>query len=396
MSKQNYTLPKLFDHGGNLNQPWFIHFRYTNPETGARKQFRFKKGINYFDTAEERRKAARDLAKELKELLKEGWNPWKNEIEQPKMLSELMQEMWELKQIGLEKDSIRTYVYKYRHWTAWLKATSYGNMGIQQFTTEHAFEYIDHCAREGHTGAYFNSYRNMAFSLFEMLKKRKKIKDNPFAETTNQPKNDPSAVIFTPAQIRLVRNYTSRKYPELGVFLDYIYYTFMRPLELLRIKIKHIDFEQFRINLPSDIAKNDSQRVIVLPPALRKHIRDLRKNLQAIYDRYNKIYPNVKLEEYYIFGIYKKGAGPQPSPRPYIKRDSITTMFREKVRKPLRLSKEHTPYVFKHSGVDAALSKGVSISGAMRQTGHKSLKSFQVYMRSLNRLDNPEFETIEF
>lgn len=396
MSKQNYTNPKIFDHCSNLDEQWFVHFRHTNPDTGKRKQFRFKKGINYYTTQEERRREAKNLASELKELLKGGWNPWKNEIEKPKTVADLHEEMWILKQKGLEKDSIRTYVYKYRHWTAWLKATSYGDLGIQEFTTEQAFEYIDHCTMEGHTGAYFNSYRNMAFSLFEMLKKRKKIKENPFSETTNQPKNTPSAVIFTPAQTRLVRNYTSRKYPELAVFLDYIYFTFMRPLELLRIRIKHLDFEQYRINLPPDIAKNDTQRTVTLPPALRKHMRELRKNLQVIYEKYNKIYPDVKLEDYYIFGIYKKGAGPQPSPRPYAKRDSITTMFREKIRKQLRLSEEHTPYVFKHTGIDNALSKGVSISGAMRQTGHKSLKSFQIYMRSLNREDNPEFESIDF
>ncbi|MBV7529056.1 site-specific integrase [Chitinophaga sp. sic0106] len=401
MSKAGFTKPKIFDHCSDLSEQWFVHFRHTHPGpgplTGKRKQFRYKKGINYFSTLEDRRREAKALASELHELLKGGWNPWENEIQgQPKTVLELHTEMWELKTPTLEKDSVRTYVYKYQHWMAWLNKSSYGHLPVSEFLTRHAYEYLDHCSKAGHTGSYFNSFRQMPFSLFDMIKERKIISQNPFADTKNQKKNTGSATIFTPPQIRLVRNFTMRKYPELGVFCDYIYYTFMRPLELLRIKIKHIDFERYRINLPPDIAKNDTQRTIVLPPALRKHLRELRKNLQVIYDRYSKTYPKVKLEDYYVFGIYKKGGGPQPSPRPYIKRDSITTMFREKVRKPLRLSEHHTPYVFKHTGVDEALRRGASISGAMKQTGHKSLKNFQIYMRSLNQQDNPEFETIDF
>lgn len=391
MSKAAWTTPKICDHGSNLNEPWYIHFRYTNPDTGIRKQFRYKKGINYYSTLEERRREAKNLSSELKELLKGGWNPWKNEIEKPKTVADLHEEMWGLKQVDLEKDSIRTYIYKYRHWSAWLKATSYGDFGIGQFTTEHAFEYLDHCTRQGHTGAYFNSYRQMAFSLFEMLKDRKKIKENPFSETKNQPKNKPSATIFTPAQIRMVRKYLLRKNPDLGIFCDFIYYTFMRPKELTLVQVKHIDFDQYRIKLPPDIAKNDTQRTVVLPPALRKHINQLRKELQPIYDQYSRQYPDLKIEDYYLFGH-----GCRPHPKRYAKRDSVTDMFREQVQIPLRLSKGHTPYVFKHTGVDNALAKGVSISGAMRQTGHKSLKNFQIYMRSLNREDNPEFETIDF
>ncbi|QJB39713.1 site-specific integrase [Chitinophaga oryzae] len=398
MSKQNFTKPKIFDHDGDMSLSWFVYFRHTNPETGVRKQFRYKKGINYFFTREERRREAGALAKELYELLKGGWNPWKNEVEHPqKTLLQLCEEMWKLKKSGLEEESKRTYLYKYRHWTSWLEKTGYENFSPTEFGVKHAFEYLDHCTKCGYDGAYFNSYREMAYSLMNMLTEREHIKTNPFSKTKGKKKAEGSSVTFTQAQVRLVRNYLSRKYPDtLAVFCDYIYYTFMRPLELTQLQIKHFDFDRYRIKLPPEISKNDRSRVIIMPPALRKHARELRKNLPKIYARYNREYPNTRLEDYYIFGIYKRGFGPQPSPRPYKRRDSLTTMFREKVRKPLRLPKELTPYVFKHTGVDSALDSGLSITSTMKQTGHKSLKSFQAYLRSLKRPDNPAFETASF
>lgn len=397
MSKQNFTRPKIFDHGGDLSLPWFVFFRHTHPETGARKQFRFKKGINYYETTAERRREAGALAKELHELLKGGWNPWKNEVEHPKTLKELCKEMWEIKTADLEKESIRTYKYKYEPWIAWLEKTGYHNFLPAEFGVRHAFEYLDHLTKYGYKGTYWNSFREMGYSLLEMLKDRKHITINPFAETKGKPKPEGSSETFTPHQIRIVRKYLSKKYPDtLAVFCDYIYYTFMRPLELTLLQLKHIDFERYRINLPPDISKNDRGRMIIMPPSLRKHARELRKKLPEIYSRYNKEYPGVKLEDYYVFGIYKKGHGPQPSPRPYKRRDSLTTMFREKVRKPLRLPEELTLYVFKHTGVDSALDSGLSVPATMKQTGHRTLKSFQAYVRSLNREDNPAFETAAF
>ncbi len=396
MAKAVWSPPQVCQFNGNLKKQWYVHFRFTDPGSGIRKQFRFKKGINYFHTLDERRREATALKKELSSLLKDGWNPFKNEVDEQKSIGDLCHMMWEIKIAELEKESIRTYIYKYRFWVEWLKNKGLYNLSPGEFTTSHAFQFLDHCTVSGKRGTYWNSYRQLAFSLLDMIRERELITTNPFSKTKDQKKSTGTATVFAAHEIRMVRKFTGLKYPELRVFCDYIYYTFMRPKELLLLKIKHIDFERMRITLPPDIAKNDTHRTVILPPALRKHARELQKNLQSLYDHYSKEWPKVKAEEYYLFGIKNKGAGPQPSPRPYIRRDSLTTMFREKVRKPLRLSEEHTLYVFKHSGVEAALRAGLTIPAAMKQTGHKSLKNFQIYMRSLNQQDNPEFETAEF
>jgi integrase len=391
MSKAVWTTPKICDHGSNLNEPWYIHFRYTNPATGKRKQFRFKKGINYYTTLEDRRREAKKLLNELKELLKEGWNPWKNEIEKPRSLGSTLQEMYNLKEATLRKESKRTYLYKFKHFTGWLKDLGYDQWLPGEFNNKQAFEYLDYCSGCGFTGRYFNYHRENASMLFNMMEKREIITVNPFSKTARQKVKKASSTIFTEAQINQVRKHLRLHNMALGIFCDYVYYTFLRPKELIQIQIKHFDFTRYRINLTPEIAKNDDVRVVTIPPALHWHIDQLRDGGEKYLAKYSKKHPGAKYEDAYIFGY-----GVALHPKPLVKRDSVSDKFRLQARIPLGLSEEHTLYVFKHSGVDAALKKGYSIPATMKQTGHKSLKNFQIYIRSLNHQDNEEFETADF
>ncbi|MUP36752.1 hypothetical protein [Labilibaculum euxinus] len=47
--KNTYSEPKLFptDRNINIKKSWFVAFRFTDPNTGDRKQFQFRGDISY-------------------------------------------------------------------------------------------------------------------------------------------------------------------------------------------------------------------------------------------------------------------------------------------------------------------------------------------------------------
>lgn len=388
MSKTVWTKPQVFDHGGDTSLPWFVFFRFTNPVTGQRKQFRFKKGINYFPTVEQRRKEANRLRKELTDLLQDGWNPFENEVHNPENLITVFKRMYDLKAASLRKESIRTYVYKVRHLTDWLSSTGYGDWLAGEFTTKQAYEYLDHCVTCGFKGHHFNIHRTIAKLLFEMMRARKLIKDNPFEETSRKKVDIGSSTVFTAEEVAKVRKHLSLKNKNLGVVCDYIYYTFLRPNECRQLRIKHFEFDRYRIIVPPEISKTGQTRIVQIPPALHWHIKKLREGETAYLHEFGS---GKNYQDAFAFGFELR-----PHPEGYANRNSISEKFRLEVQIPLKLTPGHTIYVFKHTGVDAALKVGCSVPATMKQGGWRSIKSFQHYVRSLKNDENDEFAGANF
>lgn len=399
MAKTAYTIPKICDCGGSLTKPWYVHFRFVNPNNPSeRKQFRYKKGINYYTTTAERRAEAKALKIELTELLKDGWSPFdspnpptedntKPQNVQVKRVGETLAKMYALKELSLRKESKRTYIYKYRHFVAWLDNMGYACLPIEGFGKGHAMEYLDHCTQLGFNPRHWNYHRAIAKGLFEMAVEREFISENPFSKTKKvKTPSKGSAVMYEESLRRKVRDHLRAVNFGLLVFCDFIYYTFMRPNELIQLQIKHFDFDNYRIKLPKHISKNDIERIVELPPALHDYVDSFRD--EAINTSIKDLF--TPYSEYYVFGW-----GVRPHPKRYAKRDSVTDMFREQVRIPLELPKGYTPYPMKHTGIDAATKK-YDVVSTMKQSGHQSLKNFQIYLRSLNTDNNEVFANADF
>lgn len=75
--KKNFSTPKIYNAKGNLNKRWYIYFSYRNPETGKLQRMKNIYGkSNVFKTKEERLSVLIIYRKKLVQLLKAGFNPF--------------------------------------------------------------------------------------------------------------------------------------------------------------------------------------------------------------------------------------------------------------------------------------------------------------------------------
>jgi integrase len=169
-------------------------------------------------------------------------------------------------------------------------------------------------------------------------------------------------IAFTPKQRDILEKYLKLHDPELFLFTRFIYYTFIRPVELLRIRMSEVDIKQGIILVRSHQAKNKKQMPVTIPRALEEY-------LPAELKEYP---PN-----FYLFG---KGLAPGPEP---LDRKRVTERHTRAMKACGVYDGEVTMYSWKHLGNCNAYRAGADIKALQAQNRHHSLEMTDKYLRSL-------------
>jgi integrase len=187
------------------------------------------------------------------------------------------------------------------------------------------------------------------------------ITENPFSAIKKLPTASQTHRVYTIEQLQKIDSYIKKaNIPQLRLFIQFVSYAFLRPLEIRMLKIEDINLEQKTIFLKAENAKTGEQTFI---PMHQQLVNELQKiDLE-------KFPPN-----YYLFGHGQ----PQETP---MGTNYILRRF-DKIRKSMKLDKRYTIYSFRHTTVCMLLENGVSSEEVMKLTRHKTLASFYKYARS--------------
>lgn len=80
--KKNFSDPKIYNANGDVKKRWYVYFSYRNPNTGKLQRLKNIYGVaNKYKTKEERLSVLVMYRKSLLKLLKQGYNPFANNIE---------------------------------------------------------------------------------------------------------------------------------------------------------------------------------------------------------------------------------------------------------------------------------------------------------------------------
>jgi len=370
--KNNYSEPKLLPKDRDINKPWFVAFRFTNPDNGDRKQFQFRGDINRHKTKHDRIIEGNSLCAALKTMLKEGWNPISDEIEKDyerKYLYDLLDEMLEIKNATIKRKSYRTYMDAKNILQTWMKKKHLRHIMPQAFTTKLAREFADYLlTKKKYAGKTFNSMMSFMKMYFNMLIAREVIEKNPFAKIDKVKhdigKNHAYTAIEKKELIALLKSENQGLYQ----YVSFMYHSFIRRTELTLIKISDIDYHNRTIMVRSSVSKNRKQESVSIPQGLWAVITEM--ELQK--------YPS----HYYIFAH-----GLKPGEKYYKKPDLITSMHHRYVKR-LNYPPEKTLYSWKHTGVCDYYNEIKDPYVIMRQLRPSNLQITMTYLKSLGLTPN--------
>lgn len=338
---------KLYDAGGDLSKRWFVYYY----DQDLKRKKRYGK-INQFQKEEDRRIEAQLI---IAELTRD-----KTEADlYDHLLVKLLIEWVEFRKPTLRRHrTYQHYMGKMRCFAEWYQG---GKFGVDE--AEDFLQWLAEVKAHGNTTR--NDYRVIMKSAFTWLVKRNKWPINPFSTIKKIKSEKVPALYFQKAQIAELKQMMLEKEPQLWVFVQMMYYAFIRPSELREMKVGDIFFDEGKILVRRDISKNGKQQYVAIPDPL----------IPVLIEAFQGA----------ALGNYLFSQSNLPGPTML----GVNTMRSRhtKILKALRYSRDHKLYSWKHTGAVMAVQAGINIKQLQIQLRHHSLEQVDQYLRKLGLSD---------
>ncbi|MEO7175096.1 MAG: hypothetical protein ABIV51_04595 [Saprospiraceae bacterium] len=223
---------------------WRFEYYQINPKTGIEERFRPTQGINRIKNLERREIVALKLLKELQDKVDRGF-PFTEQrnYKEGRTIETAINFTIAIKQSETrKKNSIDTIRSGCNVFFDFLRTTKRLSILPGAFTQAMAVEFLDYVVMDRKGGARtYNNYKIRMHTQFEELRKRKMITSNPFAEIPKRKVAPRKKREFDDADSRLIALHIKRTDPMLFLAIQFIYYTAIRPGELIQLRVYHVD-----------------------------------------------------------------------------------------------------------------------------------------------------------
>ncbi len=341
MPQIRITSPVVYPKDKDLHKVWFIKYR-----TESGKLVKLYGNINHFKTVPERLNAAKAIIK----TIKSGTIKPPNHQTLIRDLSAVLEQ----KKSTLRPKSYQTYLSILLKFSTWYRKKK------QETKNFDAVDFLNYLREEKMHTNYIRKVINLMRSLFDILLRKKRVKENPFFEIRVKKIKAQSKLPFHPNHIQQIKQLTLQRNPQLWDAVEFLYYLYFRPGEIRKLKIEHILFEDLKVIASDDIVKDKDNYLKVIPKAMVEHIQ-----------KYKGYKP-----ELYIFG---KGG------KPGVKQLGVNELSREmsKILRELNFSKRYSLYSWVHTGIKQAAMSNIPIKQLQIQKGHSDLNMFNEYLKDL-------------
>jgi integrase len=420
--KLNYSEPKIYTGGvdisswsklttkekkASLEKPWYVYFSFRNTETKKlERQPNIKAGANKFKTRKERFAFLKTMQQALLELLEYGFNPYEDnsaleqemfsgeittEIksknhkeqevatkEQEKVvsqeestslsISEAFKMTLELKVNMMNKNSYVQYKSRIGLFEKWLKEKEYYKNPISSLNKKIVIEYLNDVLKRTSPRNRNNSRTDIA-SMFQLLEDNEEVKDNfvrKIAVLKSVPKRNKT---YSPKQEKEIYLHLKKDDPHLLLFVKFISYSILRPIEICRLKIEDVDVQDKKLYVK---AKNKPVQIKIIPEILLKDLPDL----------------SNKDPKTFLFGRFE--VGQEWDAEETNKRNEFSKRFK-KIKDHFKLGEEYGLYSFKHTFITKLynsfrenMSQHEAKSNLMPITGHSTMIALEKYLRDID------------
>ncbi|NJB72886.1 integrase [Saonia flava] len=417
--KQSFSEPKIYTGGidasqwSRLKKPeqktalekdWYVYYSFRSPETGKlERQPNIKAGANRFRTKRERYGHLQVLQRNLLRLLEMGFDPYgdnsqliKNHFEEgtskkpkkkkkvkrtaPKKvvgegtitdtetLSEALDFGLAYKKNTLNENSYPKFRSRINRFRKWLVEQDLIDTPVEKINKKTVNDYLNHVLKNS-SGRNRNNTRTDLGSLFQLWEDNEKIPLN-FIKSISKLKTTPIRnKTYTPELLEKIEEHLKNNDPILLLFTKFISYSFLRPIEVCRLRIKDIDIKDKKLYVRT---KNKPEKIKIIPEILISELPDL-----------SNINPNYSL-------FTPQGIGGEWNTSEDNKRVYFTNRFK-KVKDFLQLDKNHALYSYRHTYITKLYRKlrednapNVAKGILMNITGHTTITALDKYLRDID------------
>jgi integrase len=363
---QNYKLARLYDADNDISKRWYVFYFFTNPDTLKPDRFRVFISSKIL-TKSGRRDEGHRIIKEINKKLIEGWSPYQYAEKKFTGMSEALNVILDFKLATTRRRTGYTYRYMINLLIKWLAKKGIDKRPISEFNSNLAREYFDYMkVKLQYSNRTFNNHLSHLKTFFNELISREYIIGNPLMTIKPLETEEPELTYFTDDELEMISELLPIYNPRLWIVAQMIYYCFIRPQEIVRLRFSDFNLARQQISIRGNIAKNKRNQVVDIPNDFMIHLLTM-----------NWDYP----PEWYVFSTHLNPGQKE------IAQTRIDGVW-EKFRKAVKLPTSKKIYSLKHTGVGKLVDAGVDTRSIQLQIRHYSLEQTQQYLDKFRRRPN--------
>ncbi|CAH8282662.1 site-specific recombinase XerD [Mariniflexile fucanivorans] len=389
--EKKYTEPKIY-HGGkhfDLSKRWYVYYSYAHP-TLRDKQGRpvlvrqtpitLKVNRNY-KTKEKRLLHFGIIKDVLHEMLKGGFSPYKDEfkLDYTEYTAEAaLDYAYSLKVESLSDTSIPDYRSRLNQFKTYLKSKGLLERSILDITKQIVNGYLNGILKAT-SARNRNNTRIVISALFGVLEDNDIIQRNFVANIKVLETNSVRHQTYSLDVLEGLFSYMKENDPLLLLFIKFVSYNVLRPIEVCRLRIKDINLDEKQLQFK---AKNKPTKTKIIPDIVVNEIMGF----------------DFSVQDYFLFT--PNGIGLWPIKENY-RRDYFTKRFKKLKEKyndylieqgeSFQLGNEYTVYSFRHTFITLLFRKfreefsySETCDKLMLITGHSTLKALKTYLKDID------------
>ncbi|MGY0393291.1 tyrosine-type recombinase/integrase [Bizionia sp. KMM 8389] len=402
--KKNFSTPKIYSANGDLKKRWYIYFSYRDPDSGKLvRQTPVYANANKYKTKEERLSVLVAYRKALFKLLKKGYSPYSDnkkihvhltnknsqstntnittslnnqghsDIEKIKQVSMGYKEAFAFglkqKEKLINNTTKRSFENRLNNFIKWVEETHPDVKGIDDINKKLISAFLSDTL-ERTSPRNRNNFRTDLGSIMQVLFDNDIVQMNVIKQIPVLKAIPKRNKTYTQDTQEEIFDYLEKEDTNLLLFIKFISYNFLRPIEVCRLKVGDIDLKNKTIKFQ---AKNSPIKTKIIPDLLIKELPDLTK----LKKRDSLFTPNA--------------IGAEWNTDLENKRDYYSKRFKRVVKNHFGLGKDYGLYSFRHTYITKLYRHLVKESSPfeaksklMLITGHTSMSALEKYLRDID------------
>lgn len=354
---------------------WRVYFSFYNPHAG--KKGKFEKhlvptyGMNKdFPKFEERYKAAHRLLNSTKKLLEDGYNPLEVEVPDDDIFT--IEKALDLalanKKSKVSIDTYKSYEIRTNQLKEFLKKRKALDTDTRFFNFRLIRDFLNRVAKDT-TMANRNNVLRALKAIFSDMYKNEYIKENYLKRIDIEKTVNNRFKSYSIKQAREILEHLEKHDPVLAIFVKFIGFNFLRPVEIVRLKVKDLNMEEKTLQVLVKQGKVKTKRI---PDQI---IEDLSR-----YD--------LSEGDNFLFGL--SGISQKWKRGEKGREEHFSTRYRKIIRSLgygegyVLYSNRHTYITIGYRNLRKRMSKEKALDTLMAYTGHDTREAIKKYIHHVD------------